>query len=497
MSFQIFLLLFLSLSPVIIIVILILLPKNITKNTILTISLNFSVILFLSSLVLWIFFDKLISNFQYIYTINIFNSFEFIIGIDGLSIFFVILTTFIFPLCLISQWFFLQNFSKKFVKYNILLLLFLEFLILNAFIVLDLLLFFILFESILLPMFLLIGTFGSGQRKIKASFFLFFYTMFGSIFLFIMILIIFFKIGSLNFFLIFHLFFFNNNIILQYFLWFCLFISCLVKIPTVPLHIWLPEAHVEAPTFGSVILAALLLKLGGYALIRFLPIVPQGYIYFSPLVFCLAIISILYSSMITIRQIDLKKIIAYSSIAHMNLVLYGIFTLKFESLQGSIFLMLSHGIISAGLFFIIGFLYDRYHTKFLKYYGGLVIKMPIFAIIFLFFSMANLAFPGTTNFIGELLIFLGAFERNFSISFIAGFGIIFSAFYSLWFYNRLVFSSIKLIYIPSFLDFNKREFFIILPLIILAVFFGIFPNIILDHIYISLKLVINFINYSI
>mgnify|MGYP003959772909 FL=1 len=230
----------------------------------------------------------------------------------------------------------------------------------------------------------------------------------------------------------------------------------------------MPEAHVEAPTIGSVILAALLLKLGGYALIRFLPIFPKAYIYFSPIAFTLSIISILYASLITIRQIDLKKIIAYSSISHMNLVLFGIFTLKLESLQGSIFLMLSHGIISASLFFIIGFLYDRYHTKFLKYYGGLVIKMPIFSIIFLFFSIANMAFPGTTNFIGEFLVFLGAFERNFSISFIAAFGIIFSAIYSLWFFNRLVFSSTKIIYIPTFIDFNKREFLILLPLIFLA-----------------------------
>lgn len=278
-------------------------------------------------------------------------------------------------------------------------------------------------------MFVIILVWGSGERRIKASYYLFIYTVACSIFMLIAIILIYIQTGTTSFEILFNLSLSNKK---QIILWACFFLGFAVKIPMFPVHIWLPEAHVEAPTEGSVILASLLLKLGGYGFIRIaLPLFPIANLYFAPFVYTLSAIGVVYASLTTIRQIDLKKIIAYSSVAHMSLVVLGIFSFNLQGIQGAIFLMLAHGIVSGGLFFMVGILYDRYHSRLLEYYGGLVQIMPIYSVFFLILIFANMSLPGTCNFVGELLIFVGIFQQNTVIAFFAGIGIVLSAVYSI------------------------------------------------------------------
>ena len=448
-------------------------------------SLFFSIIIFILSIILWILFNNEIYKFIYIIHIPWFNFFNiyYTIGIDGISIFFIILTTFLISICILISW----NIIIYRIKEFILMLLIIEFLLINVFSVLDLVFFYIFFESILIPMFIIIGIWGMRQRKIHAAYQFFFYTLIGSIIMLLGILSILFNVGTTDIQILTQLEFtkFYQIILLLSFL-----VSFAVKIPMFPVHIWLPEAHVEAPTAGSVILAGILLKLGTYGIIRFvMPIFNIGMIYIVPFIFMFCLIAIIYSSLTTIRQIDLKKIIAYSSVAHMNFALLGLFVFNIYGLDGSIYLMLGHGVVSSALFLSIGMLYDRYHTRNILYYGGLVQTMPIFSIFFLLFTLTNVGLPGTVNFIGELLILIGVGKLNFDVMFLSGFGIILGVIYAIWLYNRLIFGPIKIFSLQKFQDLSRREINIFIPFIFLIICMGIFPNFFLNIIN------INSINY--
>jgi NADH-quinone oxidoreductase subunit M len=322
-------------------------------------------------------------------------------------------------------------------------------------------------------MFLIIGVWGSRERKIRAVYLFFFYTLVGSIMLLIGILYIYNKTGSLN---IDYLSSYKFSTVEENLLWLSFFLSFASKIPLFPLHIWLPEAHVEAPTVGSVLLAGILLKLGVYGFLRFnLILFPTASLFFSPAVLLLALMGIIYSSLSAIRQTDIKRIIAYSSIAHMNLVVLGIFSFNVLGLEGSILQSVSHGFVAGGLFFLIGILYDRYHSRSLYYYGGLIHVMPLYSIMLMLLTFSNIALPGTSSFVGEFLLLLGVYKDSFWSAFLGSTGVILCGIYSLWLINRLVFGNLKLDYTVSFKDINIRELFSVLPLIVFSLFSGIYP----------------------
>lgn len=395
---------------------------------------------------------------------------NFILGLDAISLFFIILTTFLIPVCILVGWSSIQIYVKEYC----IAFLILESLMITVFSVLDLLLFYIFFESVLIPMFIIIGIWGSRQRKIRAAYQFFLYTLFGSVLMLLAILLIFYQTGSLDLEILYSTNFSENRQIL---LWLAFFSSFAVKVPMVPVHIWLPEAHVEAPTAGSVILAGILLKLGTYGFLRFsIPLFPYASLYFAPLIHTLSIIAIIYTSLTTLRQIDLKKIIAYSSVAHMNFVTIGIFSLNAQGIEGSILLMLSHGLVSPALFLCVGILYDRHKTRLLRYYSGCVQTMPLFSIMFLFFTMANISIPGTSSFIGEFLILTGAFQINTFVAFMAATGMVLGAAYALWLCNRLIYGVNKPYFIMSFSDISRREFFMLLPFVISILWMGIIPE---------------------
>nr|YP_009990251.1 NADH dehydrogenase subunit 4 [Scapania ampliata]AHG58869.1 NADH dehydrogenase subunit 4 [Scapania nemorea]QNN01872.1 NADH dehydrogenase subunit 4 [Scapania ampliata] len=442
-----------------------------------------SLITFLYSLFFWIRFENDTAKFQFVETIRWlpYPNINFYIGIDGISLFFVILTTFLTPICILVGFYSVKSYKKEYM---------IAFFICESFLIavfcsLDLLIFYVFFESVLIPMFIIIGVWGSRQRKIKAAYQFFLYTLMGSLFMLLAILSISFQTGTTDLQILLTTEFSERRQIL---LWIAFFASFSVKVPMVPVHIWLPEAHVEAPTAGSVILAGILLKLGTYGFLRFsIPMFPEATLYFTPFIYALSVIAIIYTSLTTIRQIDLKKIIAYSSVAHMNFVTIGMFSLNIQGIEGSILLMLSHGLVSSALFLCVGALYDRHKTRIVKYYGGLVSTMPIFSTIFLFFTLANMSLPGTSSFIGEFLILVGAFQRNSLVATLAALGMILGAAYSLWLYNRVVFGNFKPNFLLKFSDLNRREVLIFLPFIAGVIWMGVYPEVFLECMHTSVS----------
>jgi len=447
---------------------------DIGKRNIKTVALYTSIVNFIVSLLLWINFDKLTSSFQYVeqyYWLS--ENITFHVGVDGISIFLIILTTFLMPFCILTSW---DSIKEKVKEYMIAFLI-LETLMIGVFCALDLVVFYLFFEACLIPMFLIIGVWG-GPRRVYATFKFFLYTLSGSVLMLIAIIYIYIITGTTN---IVELNGYLFDYSIQTWLWLAFFISFAVKMPMFPVHTWLPDAHVEAPTAGSVILAGVLLKMGGYGLLRFsIPLFPIGSFVFMDFVFVLSIIAIIYTSFIAIAQEDIKKLIAYSSVAHMGFVTMGIFTFTHQGIQGGIFQMLSHGLISSALFLSVGVVYDRLHTREISVYGGVVKKMPVFAALFLIFTMANVGLPGTSGFVGEFLSLIGVFKVNIYVAIFATTGVILSAAYALWLYKRVVFGEITNKAIEELKDINTREYMILFPLAILIILFGVYPNMIIE-----------------
>lgn len=418
--------------------------------------------------------NSLLTVFDYYVSIYRFDfiNINYTLAFDGLTLYFVFLTALLLIVCLLLAW----NLKYKMREF-VLVLFFINFFVFNVFAVVDLLLFYIFFESLLIPMFFLIGIWGSRERKINAAYQFFLYTLFGSIFMLISVFFIYSHYGVADFRV-----FLNFSITLkrQLIFWLFFFIAIAVKVPMFPVHIWLPEAHVEAPTAGSVILAGILLKLGLFALIKFLfPGLAIASTLYAPIVFFLAVVAIIYASCSTLAQIDMKKMVAYSSVAHMNFAVLGMFAFNFYGIIGSVLLMLGHGFVSSGLFLCVGSLYDRYKTRLFIYYGGLIRLMPLFSSMFLLLVLANMSFPGTFNFIGEILIFFSLISVNIALCIVAAVTMIFSAAYSLALYTHTTLGEINGFFVKYFSDFSRREFYMVSILVILTVLFGIFPNLII------------------
>ena len=393
-------------------------------------------------------------------------------------------------LCILISWTSVNTNVKEFL----IAFLVMEFFLIGVFSILDLLLFYIFFESVLIPMYLIVGIWGSRERKIRAAYFFFLYTLLGSVLMLLSILYIYYQIGTTDYEILLTFIFSKTE---QKFLWLSFFCSFATKVPMVPVHLWLPEAHVEAPTAGSVILAGVLLKLGTYGFLRFsFPLFPDASFYFAPIVYLFSIIGIVYTSFTAIRQTDFKRIIAYTSVAHMNLVMVGLFSFNTIGLEGAILQSLSHGFVASALFLIIGIVYERHHTRMVKYYGGLVHTMPLYTFIFLFFTMSNIGLPGTGSFVGEFLILAGSFKTNTSATFISATGMILGGCYSLWLFNRISYGNLKTQYLKNYIDINKRELFIFLPLIFGTIVLGLYPEILLKSIHMSVNMLVEITHFS-